>query len=182
MLEKRSIDDVHTVTMSIQLEQKVSNFSSLKHLTLSDDGTMCAIGAGSSRFFILVDLTNRSQHKLSSTNRCNVPCFINGETEYVVTGGGNREGVEVWDIQSKKVIQKLQIQSGSIYCSTSVRSILAVASSGGDLKLWDVRNRETIHSVKFDGLSARSLYLTADTKYLTFAGNKWDMCVVLEIK
>merc|ERR1712154_257202 len=94
------------------------------------------------------------------------PCFINGDNEYVALGSD--PGVEVWDLSKKESLRKLDIDDG--LCSASINDILAFASYGGELRMWDVRNWEMVQSITFGGLKSRSLYLTADLKYLTIGG------------
>ena len=65
IFERRSIGDVNTVTLSIELNQRATSKVS-KQLTVSKDGTWCAVGGGDSSTTYLVDLENKMQHTLLS--------------------------------------------------------------------------------------------------------------------
>merc|ERR1711971_368562 len=58
------------------------------------------------------------------------------------------------------------ILEGTSDCLTSRNNILAVGANGS-LRLWDVRSWEMFHESKFPGLTALSLHLMANSKYLT---------------
>ena len=66
----------------------------------------------------------------------------------------------------------LEVNKSYVYCSASTNNILAIATAGHYLGLWDVRTWEMFHSK----------HLTADLKYLTIGGNKGEKCIVMEIK
>ena len=168
--------------MTLELEQQVAQVT-LKQLSLSGDGSLCAIGGGSDNpYFYLIDLVSKTQQKLTSKmmKHSYAPCFINGDNEYVALGSRYGQGVEVWDLKNKESLRKLDINSGC--SSTSTNNILAFASEKGEVRMWDIRNWEMVKSVNFDGLCALSLHLTTDSKYLTIGGVGGDKCVVLEIK
>ena len=115
-------------------------------------------------------------------NKMSKDGMINGEAEYVAVGGDRNQGVEIWDINSKRALQVLQTDSAYNQCLASTNNILAVASSDGNLRMWDVRNWEVFHSAQFS-MKPMSLHLTADSKFLTIGGDKGDSnCVVMEIK
>ena len=184
VLERRSIDEVSEVVMSIKLKQKVDTSAASKQLSLSDDGTMCAIGGGYTSHFYLVNLESKAQHKLTSKTlrQTRAPCFINGATAFVAVGGGDEQGVEIWDLAKKEANQLFKVDSGYIGCMTSTNNILAVASSNGKLQLRDVRNWDVFYSSEFEGLYTYSLHLTADSQYLTIGGQLGDQCVVMKVQ
>ena len=182
VLEKKSLGALDEVTMSIKLKEKVQD-SGYKLLSLSHDGSLCVIGGGFAAYFYLLDLDSKAQHKLSSEalTQTNAPCFINGDNEQVGVVGKSGQGVEIWDVRSKKPVQVLQVD-GEIGCMTSTHNILAVGTSPDILQLWDVRNWELFYEEKFNETDPTSLHLTADLKYLTLGGMGGDGCVVLQIK
>ena len=183
VLEKRNITDANTVITSINLDEKVTH-SYLRQMTLSDDGSVCAIGGGANSYFYLIHLETKSQHKLSSKvmEKTFCPCFINGDTDYVGIGGYYTNDVEIWDVKKKEAFKVLLVGE-NVCCMTSTNNILAVAATQGDLQLWDVKKWEKFFSFKFEGLPPTSLHLTSDSKYLTVAGREGgDKCVVLELK
>ena len=183
VLEKRSMDAVDVVSLCIKLKEKVSSCYS-KQLVLSNNGTVCAIGGGQlENYFFFVDLESSAQHKLTSGDLtyAYAPCFINGGTKFVAVSGYNYDGqgVEIWNIAKKQRVKRLGMNVGR--SSASTNNILAFASKKGVLQLWDVRNWEMFYSQTFEGMTAYSLDLTANTKYLTIGGQCGDNCVVLEI-
>ena len=179
ILESRSISDLNKVNLSINLENQVSSGSSSNVMSLSNDGTYCAIGGGWSKpYFYLIDLQKKEQFKIVSQimKHSLDPCFINGEAEFVAIGS---DGVEIWDVQKRESIKTLEITSA--FATASTNNILAAASSSGEIRLWDVRNWDMFYSTKFHGVSARSLHLTTDSKYLTLSGQTGG-CIVMQIK
>ena len=181
VLEKRSLNELNTVQLSIKLEEKVEA-TALGQMVLSSDGTVCALGGGNDKqYFYLVNFASREQHKMTSSILTDTyaPCFINGATEYVAVGAWG-DVVEIWDIRKRQSVRTLDLVNGT--CSASKNNILAFASSNGVLRLRDVRNWEVQHSKTFEGLYAYSLHLTADLKYLTIGGKGGDNCVVMKIK
>ena len=142
IFEKRSVDDITLVKMSLVLEESVTS-SCKKNFTLSEDGTCCAIGGGvGSAYFYLIDLESKKQHQFNSDVLLNtyVPCFINGCTDYIAVGGWDKQCVEIWNVQKQKATRLLEGCKDRIQCSASTNNILAVATGNKDLLLWDVRN------------------------------------------
>merc|ERR1712087_147454 len=107
-------------------------------------GTVCAIGGGYRKYFFLIDLTGNAQYKLGSEKLTSsrATCFINGDAECVAVGGDTHEGVEIWSVTQRKSIRILP-NGQSVNCLASTNNILAVGSQDL-LKLWDVRNWETL--------------------------------------
>ena len=94
---------------------------------------------------------------------------------------GDSQGVEIWDIAKKERVKRLGMNGG--HASTSTNEILAFASGEGVLQLWDVRNWEMFYSQTFKGMTAYSMDLTVDAKYLAIGGCRGnDKCVVLKIQ
>ena len=132
-LESRSISDVNAVKISLKLIDRLGS-SIQKQLTLSNDGTFCAIAAsGGKPYFYLIDLVKKQQHKLvsSALSQTYGPCFINGETDYVSVGGKGQ--VEIWDMKNNKSIKVLKIGNGSGYVNgaASTHNILALGDTKG---------------------------------------------------
>ena len=161
--------------------------------TLTCQHIRCVIGAGGKDFdfFYLIDIASQQQTKLKS-RRCKgmyAPCFINGGSELVAIGGTNGHGVEIWSVESKKRIGHMVSEDKQkwVSCTYSANNILAVGfhSNSSELKLWDVRSWELIHSAEYT-MVPRYLHLTADCKYLTIGGSRktdlGEKCVVLQIK
>ena len=101
VFEKRNLDEPNKVVMSIELEREVESGWS-KQLSLSSDGTYCAIRGGHANpYFYLIDLKSEEQHKLTSSSMSSTfaPCFINGATEFVVVGDTK---AEIWNVTSQK--------------------------------------------------------------------------------
>ena len=64
-MEKRNARNSDDVLLSIQLEEKVAD-TAPKQMALSNDGSVCAIGGGNDKkYFYLVDLESKEQHKIS---------------------------------------------------------------------------------------------------------------------
>merc|ERR1719361_1704312 len=71
ILEKRALSDLNTVTMSVELDNRIGTSIS-KLFVLSNDGKFCVIGTGnshtyssnSSNFFYLISLETQQQFKL----------------------------------------------------------------------------------------------------------------------
>ena len=183
ILEKRDVNDINEIKLSIELGEEVRKSQS-KQLSISNDGTFCAIGGGiSKRYFYVVDLQNAQQHQFVSEvlTHTFAPCFINGQTELVAIGDWKKRWVEVWDIKKQKAVKVLEINKGDVECSASTNNILAVATMKKFLGLWDVRSWEMIYSKEFS-LTPKSLHLTSDSKFLTIAGSGGEKCIVMEIK
>ena len=161
MLEKRDVDSINEIKMSIELEEELGG-GARKQLSISNDGTFCAIGGGvGKKYFYVVDLQNAQQHKFVSEALTNTfaPCFINGQTELVAVGDWGKDWVEIWDINTQKAVKVLEINKGDVECSASTNNILAIATQGKFLGLWDVRNWEMIYSKEFS-MEPKSLHLT----------------------
>ena len=152
VLEKRSLNQVEIVSLSIELDEKVT-FMSMKQLSLSNDGKTCVIGCGRGKqHFYLIDLEQNVQHKLTSGTHTGTycPCFINGQCAYVAVGGRTGEGVEVWSVKQKSATKLLKVDNqGTTRSMTSTNNILAVSSGVGNLYLWDVRNWEVFYTKTF---------------------------------
>lgn len=180
-LELRAVDNINETVMSIELDGIMQYTSRAKQMALSDDGTLCAVGGGwTKNYFHLIDLQTAVQHKMTSKElkRTYLPCFINGKTDLMAMGD---EHVEIWDIKTQRAIQILFFGKNLILGTASTNNILAVATLDGHLGLWNVLNWEKFFSKEFS-MEPLSLYLSADLKYLTIAGNGGEKCIVMEIK
>merc|ERR1712083_143066 len=105
---------------------------------VSNDGTLCAMAGGDNKAdFYLIELESQMQHKMSSEvlGDTYAPCFINGQTEYVAVGGFT-EGVEIWNIKTRKPSKFLK-EKRDIICTTSTNNILAIGTADKQLQLWD---------------------------------------------
>ena len=51
------------IAMSIELEQEVNTRAPTKQLSISSDGSACAINGGYNNYFYFVDLEGAVQHK-----------------------------------------------------------------------------------------------------------------------
>jgi len=197
ILEKRAMKDVNTVSMSIELENHIGDSVS-KLLSLSRDGRYCVIGgagnmAGSGKkrnFFYLIDLSTEIQTKLISDKLTNTlaPCFVDGDSEFVAIGGTKGEGVEIWSVVDKQMVRHIAPGDDAfVSCTYSANGILAVGfcsrSNGVYLQLYDVRSWQTIYHQTYE-MTPRSLFLTADSKYLAAGGGSWrnsERCIILKI-
>merc|ERR1712062_297099 len=180
ILEKRVMSGDYGVVMSMMLEQSVTTSFGIQQLSLSDDGNWCAIAGGlGKKYWYLVDNVNGTQFKIESkvmSNSCS-SCFIGGGSERVVIGG--RSEFEVWDINTRTVVQHITGLGDDVNCMVSVGNILAVGTENKMLSLYDVSSWKVIYSKKY-GMDLYSLHLTADQKYLTVAGDDGEGCVVLK--
>ena len=184
ILEKRSLRNVGSVAMSIELEEKIGT-SRTKLLALSSDGSFGVVGGGTNRsYFYLLDLEKKTQRKWESKvlTCTNAPCFINGDAEYVAVGGGyGAPGVQIWDIEKNAAAQVLEIYDDFTTCTFSINNILAVGLNSKALQLWDVRDWTMFQSFKYS-MNPRTITLTDDARYLSIGGGGGEKCVVLQIK
>ena len=197
ILEKRIVINNQSVAM-INLEENIKPSVS-KILNLSNDGSFCVVSTKCS-YFYLIDIAKEQQFKLESNSltRTYAPCFINGESVCVAVGGSIQEGVEIWDVKTKKPVRHIGIEGRFITSTFSTNNILAVGHGlkrgemkHGALKLYDVTNWELFYSADFF-MIPRSVHLTSDARYLTVGGcarvwsgsmvGKSEKCVVLEIQ
>eukprot|EP01084_Bolivina_argentea_P027295 50738_1 len=58
ILEKRAVNNMNEVVVSITLEQQIKPSFDKKILSLSNDGELCVIG-GTSKYFYLIDFTKK---------------------------------------------------------------------------------------------------------------------------
>ena len=107
--------------------------------------------------------------------------MLHQRTEQLAVGGWKTQGVEIWDIKTRKPIKRLTDNYGGIQCSASTNNILAFGTWNREFQLFDVRNWESIHSQKL-ALRPWSMHLTINSKYLTIGGFHGEKCVVMEIK
>ena len=150
-----------------------------------------AHGGSASNFFYLISLDTQEQFKLTTTQLTNTyaPCFINGESQFVAIGGDDGEGVEIWSVSDKKMVHHIKVQDSSqfVSCSYSSNGILAVgfgANRTDYLQLWEVHSWTMIYSKEYE-MTPRSLFLTADSKYLAAGGTAYsggEKCIILEIQ
>jgi len=177
ILEQRTVSGDQGLVMSLNLEQSVSGTE--KQLCLSDDGNWCAI-ASRSKYWYLVDNIQRKQFKLESKSLGSTysPCFIGGGSERVVIGGNPK--FEVWDINTRSSLQIVSGLGSYVNCTVSVGNIVAVGTGDKVLSLYDATTWNVIYSKKYE-MEPFSLHLTADQKYLTVAGYKGELCVVLKL-
>eukprot|EP01084_Bolivina_argentea_P064195 117108_1 len=184
VLEKRVVNKTGKVVFSITLEQEISE-NNMKMMSLSNKGDWCVIaGGGEKGYFYLIDIENKIQHKLTSTQfgSSYSPCFINGDHEFVAIGGKNGK-IEIWDVAKKSSIKVIEVSSTTqfVSCMNSTNNILAVGSNNKKLSLWDVKNWNMFHCEDYQ-MYPRSVHLTTDSKYLTIGGHAGEKCVILEIK
>jgi len=191
-LQIRSMQDVTTVSKSVMLEEKIRN-STLRNLRVSADGTLCVLGSGhdtntiksgqDKTYFYVIDIANEKQYKLTSEYLASTyaPCFINGENQFAAVG--DQEGkIEIWDIEKQQSVQTLQTEKQHLITSAaSSHDILAIGSNDQTLRLYDTKKWECFYEKRFD-CDGASLHLTEDLKYVTFAGEGADRCVVLQIE
>ncbi len=181
ILEQRAMDDIKNVKMKIELTEAIGDTLD-KLLCLSDSGQYCVVAGGmGKKYFYFIDLKKQSQHKFeTSLEDTFAPCFINGESKYVLVG--DRKGkIEIWDMETKALHKTFHEFTTYIGCAVSTNNILAVAAWDQSLKLWDVRNWEMFYSTSFH-MDPTSLHLTPDAKYLTIGGQYGKQCIVWKIQ
>eukprot|EP00485_Elphidium_margaritaceum_P019464 CAMPEP_0202726786 /NCGR_PEP_ID=MMETSP1385-20130828/184789_1 /ASSEMBLY_ACC=CAM_ASM_000861 /TAXON_ID=933848 /ORGANISM="Elphidium margaritaceum" /LENGTH=764 /DNA_ID=CAMNT_0049393013 /DNA_START=111 /DNA_END=2406 /DNA_ORIENTATION=- len=186
VLEKRAVQDINAVILRIDLQERVSD-STLRNFRLSADGKYCAIGGGEDKpYFYVIDIANEEHMKLDSSvlTSTYVPCFINGENQFVAVAD-KRGFVEVWDIEKRKAVKSFQVESKEmIFSSASAQGVLAIAGQDKTVRLYDVSTWTCFYTQKFN-CHGGSLHLTDDLRYVTVAGydeNKTDRCVVLKVQ
>ena len=196
ILEKRSCFEGSAGLLNVELVGDIGESAS-KMLSVADDGSFCVIGGGAGKsYFYLVDIENAVQYKLNSKALTDTlaPCFINGDTVYLVVGGDFGQGAEMWNVSSRTPVRTFAVQKGDyITCTASANNILAIGYRDSGRMLYDVTNWELFHSAKYR-MSARSVHLTSDSRYLTVGGDSprygragnWrivvaEKCVVLKI-
>ena len=109
------MNNVNAVLLSILLDELVTS-SDRKQLTLSNNGTMCAVGGRSdNKYFYLIDLVNKLQHKIQSEllGSTYVPCFINGGTDSIALAGFWSDLAEIWDVKERQSVKSLKL-SGNV--------------------------------------------------------------------
>mmetsp|Transcript_42253 Transcript_42253/g.69642 ORF Transcript_42253/g.69642 Transcript_42253/m.69642 type:complete len:711 (-) Transcript_42253:126-2258(-) len=185
-LEERSLKTVKNVTKSIKLDQEIAT-SNLNPLSLSVDGAWCAIGGGKNKnYFYLIDVAKGTQYKLVTTTLGQghtmggvIPCFINGESNFVAVGGAGGK-FEIWDVKTRKACKFLACtKEGSINCLSSKNNILAIGNTKKTLNLWDVRDWQMFYE-KETKVEPTSIHLSEDSKYLTVSGWNGEKCLVFK--
>ena len=170
--EQRPVSGDHGVLMTIPLEEGLYGGGAKRNISVSDDGTFCALGGGDdSNYWYLIDIKQRNQSKFTSNTLKHSwsPCFINGENEYVAVGGYGK--VEILDIVSGSTLKLIDLgHTNYIVALYSVNNILAVGGYDKMIRLYDVRTWDMIQS-KVYKIEISSIHLTPDLKYLTVSGN-----------
>merc|ERR1712062_49507 len=127
----------------------------------SDDGKFSVIGAAGnssrsgggseSNFFYLISLETQEQFKLTTKHLTNTmsPCFINGESRLIAIGGLKGEGVEIWSVEDKEMVHRIDDCDDEytfVMCLFSANGILAagfrsmVRTAKPYLHLYDVKS------------------------------------------
>ena len=130
-MEKRGVDSISEIKMSIELEEGVIQ-GNRKQLSMSNTGNFCAIGGGNGKNYVyVVDLQNAQQQKFVSEvlRHTFVPCFINGQSELVAVGDWGNDWGEIWDIKAQKAVKVLEINKGDVECSASTNNFLAIGTA-----------------------------------------------------
>jgi len=196
ILEKRSVIDSNSVSVSIELETKMAS-SGLKRLSLSNDGKCCVIGVPNSDFFYVIDLETQQQFKLIP-QKMKEPscdhCFINGDSNLVAIGGHKGDGVEIWSVADKKMVHHIidrEHDNHHVKGTYSANGILAVGYAVRDhnvevglqnhVQLYDVSSWSMIYRYSLE-MRPYFLFLTQDNRYLAAGGSEGEKCVVLRIQ
>jgi len=182
ILEQRTVSGGGGVVMNIKLEEKVDFGNTYKQrMSLSDDGTLCALGAGNDKpFWFLIDIPKRTQFKVTSSVLKNsfAPRFLTDESGRVVIGGVGK--MEIWNFATRYSEKVIDFGSDLVKTIFSVGNVLAVGGNERGLRLYDVRNWEMIYSKKYE-MQIQSLQLTSDLEHLVVAGTGGEKCIILKI-
>merc|ERR1719242_268389 len=187
ILEKRAMNDLSTVLVSIQLPS--CHIVSLNIFALSSDSKFYAFTMGFSAFYIHSWDTEESfELNAKKISRTAAPCFISNdlnETEFVaICGESYSGGIEIWNVKEKEMVHFIEYkENGKVSETFSANGVLFVLFKTADkvnnyLQLYDVTTWDLIYLRELE-MDPMSLSMTSDGKSLVIGGEGGEKCVVL---